>query len=143
MKYTLSNVINKPQEIVVEKFKEPEGAMHWMEGLKKIEHVSGTPGKRGAKTNFTFLHKNKEVKIEETILEENLPRQIKFGYVSGGGYNEVELIFEKISDTSTRQTCNTDFQFKGFMKLIGYLFQGMFKKQSLKYMDAFKHYAER
>jgi hypothetical protein len=142
MKYTLSNTISKPLEEVIEKFKNPEGVKHWMEGLQKIEHLSGTPGEVGAKSDFYFLHKNKEMKISETVLEQNLPNQIKFGYQSPMGYNEVEMLFEKLSDTSVKQTNNSYFEVKGFMKVTSFLMKGMFKKQSLKYMTAFKNYVE-
>lgn len=142
MRYTLSNTINKSLEEVVEKFKDPEGVKHWMEGLQKIEHISGTPGEVGAKSDFYFLHKKKEMKISETILEQNLPRQIKFAYQSPMGNNEVEMVFEKQSENSVKQTNNSYFEFKGFMKIIGFLMKSMFKKQSLKFMTAFKNYAE-
>ncbi|MCB0545425.1 MAG: hypothetical protein KDC70_18000, partial [Saprospiraceae bacterium] len=92
--------------------------------------------------DFYFLHKNKEMKISETILEQDLPRQIKFAYQSPMGYNEVELLFEKLSNNSVRQTNNSFFDLKGFMKIMGFLMKPMFKKQSLKYMTAFKHYVE-
>ena len=142
MNYTVSNTINKPLEEVAAKFKEPEGALHWMEGLLKIEPVSGTPGEVGAKTNFHFLFKKKEMMMEETILEQNFPNQIKFAYQSPMGYNEVEIRFEKISDSSVKQINNSYFELKGFMKVMGLLFKGMYKKQSLIFMDGFKKYAE-
>ena len=115
MKYTVSNTINKPLEEVIEKFKDPDSLKHWMEGLQRVEHISGTPGEAGAKSDFHFLHKNKEMKIEETILEQNLPDQIKFAYQSSMGYNEVEMRFEKLSDTSVKQINNSYFKLKGFM----------------------------
>ena len=142
MRYTLSNAINKPLEEVIEKFRDTEGAKQWMEGLQKIEPVSGTPGEVGAETNFYFLFRKKEMKIEETILEQDLPRQIKFAYRSSMGYNEVEMLFEKISDSSVKQTNNSYFELKGFMKIMGFLMKGMFKKQTLKYLEGFKKYAE-
>lgn len=142
MRYSLSNIINKPLDVVVAKFREPEGAKHWMEGLIKIEPISGTPGEAGAKTDFTFLYKGKEMKISETILEQNFPRQIKFAYQSGMGYNEVEMIFEKLTDNTTKQTSNSYFALKGFGKIMGFLFKGMFKKQSMTYMEGFKKYAK-
>ena len=143
MKYTISNTINKPLDEVVKKFKDPEGVKHWMEGLQKIERISGTPLEVGAKSEFHFLHKKKEMKISETILEQNLPHQIKFAYQSPMGYNEVEMLFEKLSDNSVRQTNNSYFELKGLMKAMGFLMKGMFKKQSLKYLNAFKSYVEK
>lgn len=143
MKYTLSNTINRPMAEVMQKFKDPEGVKHWMEGLTRIEHLSGTPGEVGAKSDFYFLHKNKEMKITETILEQDLPRQIKFGYQSGMGYNEVELRFEELDAHTVKQTSNSYFEMRGLMKVFGFLMQGLFKKQSMKYMDAFKAYVEK
>ena len=143
MKYTVSNTINKSLEEVHEKFKDPDGVKHWMDGLQRIERISGTPGEVGAKSDFHFLHKKKEMKITETILEQNLPRQIKFAYQSPMGYNEVEMIFEKLPDNQVKQTNNSYFEMKGIMKVMGFLMKGMFKKQSLQYMNAFKEYVEK
>lgn len=142
MKYTVSNTINKPLDEVITKFKDPEGAKHWMEGLQKIERISGAPLEVGAKSDFYYLFKNKEMKISETILEQNLPKQVKFAYQSPMGYNEVELLFEPITENSVKQTSHNFFQLKGFMKLISFMMKGMFKKQSLKYLNAFKNYVE-
>lgn len=143
MRYSLSNTIDRPLSDVISKFKDPEGVKHWMEGLERIDHISGTPGEAGAKSDFYFVHKNKEMKISETILEQNLPDQIKFGYNSSMGYNEVEMQFEKLTDESVKQTNNSYFELKGIMKLLGPLMKGMFKKQTLKYMTAFKQYVEK
>ena len=143
MNYSVSNTINKPLAEVIEKFQDPDGILQWMKGLKRVEHVSGTPGEKGAVSIFHFIHKNKEMSIEETMLEQNLPEQIKFSYKSQMGTNEVEMKFEKIDDQSVRQINNTTFHLTGIMKLMGPLMKGMFKKQSLKYMDAFKAYAEK
>ncbi len=71
-----------------------------MEGLLEIERLSETPYEVGAKSNFHFLHRNKKMQISETILEQNLPGQIKFAFQSSIGYNEVEMLFEQISDNS-------------------------------------------
>ena len=114
----------------------------WMEGLQKVEHISGEPGKAGAKSKLHFLHKKREMVLTETILEENLPKQIKFSYESPMGYNEVEMEFEPIGDSQVKQINNSYFELKGFMKIMGVFMKGAFKKQSLKYLDAFKQYAE-
>lgn len=142
MKYTVSNTINKPLEEVIAHFRDPDCLPKWMEGLQKIEPVSGTPGQVGAKSELHFLHKGKEMILQETILEENLPDQIKFSYVSPMGYNEVEMQFERLSDNSVKQYNTSYFELKGMMKIMGPLMKGMFKKQSKKYLDAFKQYVE-
>lgn len=143
MKYTVSNTINKSIDIVAAKFLEPDGALQWMEGLQKIERLSDNPYEVGAKSRFHSLHKNKKFVIDETILEQNMPHQIKFGFTSPMGYNEVEMVFELIDENSTKQINNSYFQLKGFMKLLGPLMKGMFKKQSMKYLNAFKEFAEK
>ncbi len=142
MKYTVFNTINSSLEEVAAKFTEPDGALHWMEGMERIERVSGTPYEVGAKSDFYSVYKGKEMMISETVLESDLPHQIKFAYQSSMGYNEVELLFEEQADGTVRQTNNSFFDMKGLMKLLGPLMKGMFKKQSLKYMDGFKAYVE-
>lgn len=121
---------------------EPDAALQWMEGLQKIERLSKNPYEVGAKSKFHFLHKNKKMVINETILEQNMPHQIKFGFTSTMGYNEVEMVFEQLNETSTKQINNSYFALRGIMKLIGPLMKSMFKKQSMKYLNAFKEYAE-
>lgn len=143
MKYSVSNTINKPMDVVMERLNDPDSMLEWMEGLQKVEHISGTPGEEGAISDLHFIHKKKEMKLRETILEQNLPDQIKFSYHSPMGYNEVELRFESLGPDSVKQTNNSYFELKGAMKLFGFLFKGIFKKQSLKYLDAFKNYAEK
>ncbi len=143
MKYTISNIINKPLDEVIEKFKDTDGSKEWMEGMQGFTRLSGTPGEVGAKTDFHFIHKGKEMTISETILEQNFPNQIKFAYQSPMGYNEVEMLFEQLADGTTKQTNNSFFEMKGLMKYIGFIFKGMFKKQSYKYLNGFKEYAEK
>ena len=142
MKYSLSNTINRPLDDVIAKFKDPDTAKYWVEGLQRIEPLSGTPGEAGAVSDIHFLYKGKEMVIKETILEQNFPHQIKFAYESKMGYNEVEMQFEALEDNLTKQMNNSYFELKGFMKLMGFFAKGAFKKQSLKYMDAFKKFCE-
>lgn len=142
MRYSFDIKIEKPIDVVIEKFKDEEGLKHWMEGFQKVEHISGTPGTKGAVSDFYFLHKKREMKLRETILEENLPKSIRFSYHSKMGYNEVEMVFEPISETSVNLTSNNYFKLNGLMKVFGWLMPGMFKKQSLTYMTKFKTYCE-
>lgn len=142
MKYTLSNTINSPLHKVEEKISTSEGTKQWTEGLQTIEQITGKYCDIGSKRRLYYLFNNKEMIITETILEQNLPEQIKFAYDSTMGRNVVELLFEEITKGQVKQTSNTTMELKGMMKLFGFILKGMFKKQSKKYMTAFKKYAE-
>lgn len=142
MKYTFDIIIDKPLDEVIEKFQDVDGLKHWMDGFQRVEHISGTPGKKDAESIFHFKHKNKDMQIREKILEEDLPQRIKFGYHSSMGYNEVETIFEKVGEDKVKLTSNNFFDLKGAMKIFGWIMPGVFKKQSLKYMTNFKSYCE-
>ncbi len=48
MKYTVSNTINRSMDQVMEKYKDPEGVKNWMDGLEKIERLSGSHMEVGA-----------------------------------------------------------------------------------------------
>ena len=143
MRYSYDIKIDKPLDEVIRKFQDPDGLKYWMEGFDHVDHISGEPGTEGAVSIFHFKHKNREMQIEETILEQNLPHQIKFAYKSTMGYNEVEMVFEEESSDSVKLTSNNFFDLKGFMKIFGWLMPGTFKKQSMKYMTAFKEYVEK
>jgi len=142
MKYTLSNEINSALSHVAQKIIAPEGAKEWTEGLQNIEQVAGQFGEVGSKRKLHYLFNNKEMIITESILEQNLPYQIKFTYDSKMGRNIVELKFDQVSDNKVRQTSHTTMELKGMMKWIGFIVIPMFKNQSRKYMTAFKSYAE-
>lgn len=142
MKYTLSNEINGSLSHVAEKIIAPDGAKEWTEGLQNAEQIEGQFGKVGSKRNLNYLFNNKEMVITESIVEQNLPNQIKFAYDSKMGRNIVELIFEQVSENQVKQISHTTMELKGIMRWLGFALKPMFKKQSIKYMTAFKKYAE-
>ena len=59
-----------------------------------------------------------------------------------GVYNIVINRFEKVDKNTTRVINDQEFRFKGFMKIIGLLMPGAFKKQSKKYLEDFKYFVE-
>ncbi len=142
MKYTLSNTINSPLHRVAERISDPEGVKYWTEELRAVKQTLGKYCDVGSKRNLHYFFKNKELIITESILEHNLPQQIKFAYDSKMGRNVVELLFEELSENEVKQTSNTTMELKGMMKLFGFALIGMFKKQSRMYMAGFKKYAE-
>lgn len=142
MRYTYTINITKPKSFVVEKFQDEEGIGNWMEGFQRVERVSGEPGKQGARSDFYFTMRDKEIKIEETIIDENLPDQIKFAYQSPMAYNEVEVIFEEIGPNEVKVISNNYFKLSGGMKLFSWLFKRMFVKQTASHLKGLKNWVE-
>ena len=137
MRYTTEIEIEKPIERVVELFDNADNLKKWMEGLQSYEHISGTPGETGAKSRLFF-----KIEMIETILVRNLPEEFSATYEAKGVFNNAKNKFVKVSETSTKYITENEFQFKGFMKFFAFLMPGAFKKQSFKYLQHFKNFAE-
>ena len=142
MKYTAEIEINLPVNKVVELFNSTENLFKWMEGLKSFETISGEPGQPGTKSKLVYQMGKREIEMVETIQVYNLPEEFTGTYEAKGVYNVVKNHFIPVSDSKTRYVTEQEFQFSGFMKLMGLLMPGAFKKQSMKYLQAFKNFAE-
>lgn len=142
MHYTSSITINKPIEKVIELFDNPAHMDKWMEGLQSFEPISGTPGQVGAKSRLKFKMGSREIEMIETITVRNLPEEFSGTYEANGVFNMVKNKFIALPDNTTKYISETDFQFSGFMKILGFLMPGMFKKQSMKYLVDFKRFVE-
>lgn len=144
MKYTQEIIINKPIKEVVALFDNSNNLYEWMEGLQKFEHLSGTPGEPGAKSKLLFKMGNREIEMIETITVRDLPTEFSGTYEANGVFNIQKNKFISISDNQTKHVTENEFQFKGvMMNLMGFLMPGAFKKQSYKYLKAFKTFAEK
>ncbi len=143
MRYSVQTTINAPIDEVIKRFDNMEMMKEWMPSLVSFEHISGEPGQVGAKSKLTHQMGKRTIEMIETITERDLPRCFNGNYVAKGVYNEVGNAFEAIDEKTTRYVSEQYFQFKGGMKVIGFLFPGAFKKQSLKYLEDFKAFVER
>lgn len=142
MKYTLEIDINRPVERVIELFDNIDNMYKWMDGLQKVEPISGVQGQPGAKMKLTFQMGKRTVEMVETVTVRNLPHEFSGTYEANGVFNVVKNYFKAIDENTTRYSTEQEFQFKGFMKIIGWLFPGAFKKQSMKYLQDFKKFCE-
>ena len=143
MKYTCKLVINLPRERVVEFFDDPDNLVQWMEGLQSFEHVSGTPGRPGAKSRLTFARDNGETfDMIETLTRYNLPDEISGTYETDGVRNVIENRFIKEGPDATSWVAHNVFDFGGFMRLASWFMRPLFKRQSLTIMRGFKVFAE-
>jgi len=142
MKYTNEIIIDAPRAKVVELFEDPANIKEWQPGFISMEVISGKPGQEGSKTKMRYKMGKRDVEMIETITVNKLPEEFSGTYEAKGVYNLVNNYFEELPDGKTKYWSISEFQFKGFMKLIGFLFPGAFKKESQKYLVQFKEFVE-
>ena len=143
MRYSVNIEINAPIDEVVKRFDDPTKMKEWMPGLVSFEAIEGEPGQVGAKSKLVFQMGKRTVEMIETITVRDLPARFDGNYVAKGVYNEVGNAFEAKDANTTIYTSEQFFDFKGGMKIIGWLFPKTFKKSSYKYLQDFKAFVER
>ena len=143
MKYTTEFTINKPLDVVIEKFDSFDNLKEWQPDLVSYEHLSGEVGKPGAKTKLLYKFKKREMEMIETIERRDLPKAFDATYEAKNVWNRNKNSFKDNGNGTTQWITESEFKFKGFMKVMGFLMPGAFKKQSKKIGERFKQYAER
>jgi uncharacterized protein YndB with AHSA1/START domain len=142
MKFSVSIEIDKPIDEVIRLFDDPDNLFKWMEGLESFEHLEGTPGEVGARSRLRFKTGDREFEMIETVTERNLPQMFAGTYEAKGMQSIVRNEFEPLGENRTLYTSHNEFQFRGFMKLVAFVMPGVFRKQSLKFLESFKQFAE-
>jgi carbon monoxide dehydrogenase subunit G len=143
MKYTTEFTLKKPLEEVIEKFDSFDNLKEWQPDLISYEHLSGEVGKPGAKTKLLYKFKKREMELIETIEQRDLPEVFAAIYEAKNVWNRNKYFFKDNGDGTTHWITESEFQFKGFMKVMSFLMPGAFKKQSKKIGERFKEYVER
>lgn len=143
MRYSLHIDIALPRDRVIELFDDQENLFQWMEGLVSCDLISGEAGQVGARSKMVFQMGKRRIEMIETITVRNLPDEFSCTYEAPGVWNEVQNHFAEIGPEETQWTTHNHFRFKGlFMRLMGFLMPGAFRKQSYKYLERFKAFAE-
>ncbi|MBT8295785.1 MAG: SRPBCC family protein [Gramella sp.] len=142
MKYHQEITINKPRKEVVAKFSNPDNMKHWQRGFIFIKPINGNPGEDGSQNLLKYKMGKREVEMPETIIKNDLPQEFNATYEAKGVYNYQVNKFSPTLEKTTLWSSYSEFEFNGFMKLIGWFMPGAFKKQSRKYMEDFKAFVE-
>jgi carbon monoxide dehydrogenase subunit G len=144
MKYTSEIIIDLPREEVIKVLDNPDNMKHWQRGLVGYKQLEGTPGKEGAKMELEYQMGKRNVVMEETIIKNQFPEEFHAHYDAKGVHNEQRNYFYEMEGNKTKWVSDSVFKFAGFgMKLIAFLMPGAFKKQSMKYLNDFKDFAEK
>ncbi|MGI9553254.1 MAG: SRPBCC family protein [Aurantibacter sp.] len=143
MKYTTEIVVDVPRKVFIEKMDNPENMKHWQQGLVGYKLLSDPADEEGAKMELNYKMGKREITMVETIIKLNFPHEFHATYDAKNVHNIQKNYFKDVDGRSTRWISEAEFQFSGFMmKAMGFLMPGAFKKQSLKYMQDFKAFAE-
>lgn len=145
MKYRCSVDINVPIDKAVSLWSDESKFHNWQDGFQSIELLEGQSGAAGAKSRILLKQGKGKMELIETIISNDLPREKKGLYEHIHMTNTQTTSFEKIDENNTRYISEVEYtKFNGFMpRMMAKLFPGMFKKQSQKWMDQFKGFAEK
>jgi len=143
MRYTCTIDIGLPRERVITLFDDAANLKRWMPGMRSFEHLTGVPGQPGATSRLTFKHEGRDMVMTETIVLRQLPDRYDHTYETPGMWNGVSHRFSATGPATTRWEQTTEFRMDGLMmRLMALILPGLFRKQTLKYMNCFKEFAE-
>jgi len=142
LKYSCDIDLNLPRDRVSELFQDPERIRDWQPTYLRMELVSGDPGKAGNVHDVFHKMGKREMKVVETITQNDMPNRFVATYESGGVWNVLENDFTDTPDGGTHWHIETEFRCTGFMRIVTALVPGMFKKQTRKMQSDFKAFAE-
>lgn len=144
MRYTGSVIIRRNRSLVTSIFANPDYLHNYQDGFQKKEHLSGDPGKDGAKSKMYFDDGKRKMELIETITKNNLPDSFEAFYHHKHMDNTMVCRFKEIDENTTEYAYEFDYvEVRGFMpKLMFKLFPNLFKKQGEKWMNQFKEFVE-
>jgi len=144
MKYSIELVVEIPLDKFIKIFDNTENLKYWQRGLVSSEHISGNPGRYGAKMKINYKIGKRHLELIETVTHRNLPYEFHGTFDTKGIHTIQENYFEETPEGHTKWTSKSEFIPLGFtMRLMTILMPGAFKKQSLQYMKDFKNFAEK
>ena len=142
IKYCQEIEIKSNIDTVIEIFDNPYNMKEYINGITDYKIISGEISKVGSKAEITFVMENNKIIMIEEIITNSLPDEKKVTYTANGVYNVVTNKFVKISNNKTKFIKEQEFEFKGYMKIIGFFTQSSFKQQSRVYLKNFKEFIE-
>lgn len=118
MKHKTEIVIDASRAIVWRLFDDPDRLMQWQPALKSFTHKSGKPGQPDAISELVYDENGRDVIMTETITARREPDFLGGTYESKWGTVIIFNRFEATEDGKTRWIVNTNYSFRGFMKIM-------------------------
>ncbi|MDP8208624.1 MAG: SRPBCC family protein [Candidatus Electryonea clarkiae] len=145
MKFTCFVEIDLPIDEVIGLYDNVENLKEWQDGFVSHEHLSGTPGESGAKSIFIYKAGRNVIELIETIKVKNLPQEFIGTYEATSMVNTMSNRFTALGENRSRYDAEIEYtRFNGFLpKMMALLMPGVFKKQTQKWLNQFKVFAEK
>lgn len=144
MKYITEIIVNVSLKEFIETLDNPDNMKHWQQGLINYDHIHGIPGEVGSKMRIRYKMGKRDMELIETITQNELPHALHATYDTKGMHNLQENFFEEIAENKTKWTSKNEFIPTSFaLRMMTLLMPGAFKKQSKKYLNDFKTFAEK
>ena len=144
MKFSETIYINKPRDVVVYYFADPNYMGEFQEGFVRKDTISGEPLAEGTISKLYYKQGKREMELTETVLSNQLPDTFEANYHHKSIENILRCTFNELDDNSTEYTWEIHYyRVSGFMvKVMITLFPGIFKKQARKWLENFKTFVE-
>ncbi|GHN03076.1 hypothetical protein WSM22_45650 [Cytophagales bacterium WSM2-2] len=145
MKFTCTVDIDKPIDKVILLFENPDNMKEWQDGFVSMTHISGIRGIAGAKSLLVYNTDNRRMELTETVLIKDLPSEMKALYEHTHMVNTMSNRFSSVGSNKTRWNVEIEYtKFNGFVpKMMALFTPGVFRKQTQKWLDQFKVFAEK
>ncbi|MEP0262534.1 SRPBCC family protein [Dokdonia sp.] len=145
MKFGDTIIINQPYKKVASLFADTNNLKEWQDGFTKKELISGSEGENGAISKIYLTQGKRDMELVETIVDNQLPHSFEAHYHHIHMDNTLKTSFISINDTQTEYKTEGEYTRISWVlpKLMALLFPSMFRKQAYKWMENFKHFAER
>ena len=145
MKFSCQVDVDLPLDKFIGKWDSNENLKYGQDQVLRYEEWSEEPGKKGAKTLYIYKQGRGEMEITETIILNDIPRSFVGLYEHKHMTNTMINKFEVLTENKTRWSATIEYtRFSGILpKLLGLLFPKMFQKQTQKWLDQFKEFAEK
>lgn len=142
MRYAVEIEINRDKAGVTALFTGPDNLKKWQPELLSAEPLNGPPGETGSTCCLRYRMGKAVLEMRETVVENGLPDRFVATYEADKVWNKAENTFTETRPGTTTWRMDTEFRFRGFMRVVGLIFPGSFKKQTRKSMERFKAFME-
>jgi len=141
MKSVVEVEINAPQQKVAELHADPRNNPKWMHDIARYESVSGEVGMPGSK--YRLVPKTGDMIFLATVIECNLPNELKLHLEAEDVSVEVTAKFIAISSRKTKLVSEQVFTFKGMgSESVDLEIENAIKTAHHNHMEGFKLFAE-